>query len=296
MRSLQSVFILATITLVCLLAAGCGRNPRIDSSSDEAFKKSIQAAKDALPESQRQEFEGAVMVVAMEGTNLLALAAAPGGAERQMKDRLNGKTGPEILALASKIRAEAAEKEKAAKAEQESKLRELRAKQVAQMEKEIAELEAEKVRAAEAIEKLALFKIDRSLFYFSKDGFMSEPTIELTVTNGTGQAVARAYFRGVLATPGRSVPWVDDTFNYQISGGLEPGESATWKLRPNMFDGWGSAPRDRQDMVMTVTVVKLDGANGEAFLHSAFSKNQEDRLAKLKTSVEKLKNGEVNPW
>ena len=60
-----------------------------------------------------------------------------------------------------------------------------------------------------------------------------KPIIELTVRNNTGHPVSRAYFEGVLSTPGRSVPWIKDSFNYQISGGLEPNEESTWRLAPN---------------------------------------------------------------
>ena len=95
-----------------------------------------------------------------------------------------------------------------------------------------------------------------------KEYMGNQPIIELTVENRTGQAISRAYFEGTLASPNRSVPWHKDTFNYSISGGLEPGEKAAWSLAPNMFSGWGKieAPADA---VFTVTVERLDGADGE---------------------------------
>ena len=62
-----------------------------------------------------------------------------------------------------------------------------------------------------------------------------EPMIELTVKNGTSETVSCAYFEGAIASPGRSVPWYKDTSNYEIQGGIEPGETATWELAPNQL-------------------------------------------------------------
>jgi len=103
----------------------------------------------------------------------------------------------------------------------------------------------------------------------------------LSVENGTNKAIARAYFKGVIASPGREVPWFTDTFNYQISGGLEPGEKAEWNLAPNMFSDWGkvNAP---SDAVFTVTVIRVDDAQGNpVFGDAEFSERDAKRLAEL---------------
>ena len=110
---------------------------------------------------------------------------------------------------------------------------------------------------------LSRFFVERARFYYSKGGFMEEAVIDLSVRNNGDQAVSRAYFHGVLITPGRSIPWVKENFNYEIPGGLEPGESANWKLSPNMFGEWSKAPKDRDDMVLKVTVTRLDGPDGK---------------------------------
>jgi len=39
---------------------------------------------------------------------------------------------------------------------------------------------------------------------------MTEAIIELTVRNGTGHPISRAYFEGTLSSPGRSIPWYKD--------------------------------------------------------------------------------------
>ena len=84
------------------------------------------------------------------------------------------------------------------------------------------------------------------------------------------------------------MPWVDADFNYSIHGGLEPGESVTWKLAPNQFGEWGKAPKDRDDMVLTVTVDRIDDASGKAIFDAEFSKDDEDRLESLKQRLAEL--------
>jgi hypothetical protein len=102
------------------------------------------------------------------------------------------------------------------------------------------------------------------------------------VRNGTDKAVARAYFEGTIASPDRSVPWHKDTFNYSISGGLEPGEQATWNLAPNMFSDWGKIDAP-SDAVFTVTVERLDGADGEPIYSTTeFGEYERERLEQLK--------------
>ncbi|MBS3895412.1 hypothetical protein [Silanimonas sp.] len=124
----------------------------------------------------------------------------------------------------------------------------------------------------------------RSRFYMDEREFMGKrPIIELSVKNGTSSPVSRAYFEGTIASPDRSVPWHQDTFNYSIPVGLEPGEDATLNLAPNMFSDWGkvNAPADA---IFTVTVEKLDGPDGET-LYSVhdFGEREIGRLAELKS-------------
>ncbi|NQZ57868.1 MAG: hypothetical protein HRT88_10450 [Lentisphaeraceae bacterium] len=131
----------------------------------------------------------------------------------------------------------------------------------------------------------------RSRCSYEKGRFRTEAVIELKLKNNTGHAISRAYFSGVLSSPGRSIPWVKETFNYSISGGLEPGEKVTWNLTPNMFGGWSKAPKNRKDMILTVDVTRIDGADGKAIYDAEFSKRDEEELADLKQRLVKLKEG-----
>ena len=135
--------------------------------------------------------------------------------------------------------------------------------ELALIAEQLDEVSTELAAAKAARAKLDAFTVSSASFTQKRMAYSSRKraTIELTVKNGLEQAVSRAYFVGTLASPGRSIPWVKEGFNYEISGGIEPGEEMTWKLAPNMFDAWGSADPD-DDAVLSVVVVGLDGKGG----------------------------------
>ena len=138
-------------------------------------------------------------------------------------------------------------------------------------------------KAEQAKQQLDKFQVVRSRFYMRERQYLGEqPIIELTVKNGTDQAISRAYFSGTIASPDRSVPWHEDQFNYSISGGLEPGEEATWTLAPNSYSDWGKVDAPA-DAVFTVMVEKLDGPDGKVLYSTrGFSERDQERLAELK--------------
>lgn len=258
-------YLVAFITAFALV--GCGEQ-RIDGSSDESMQASVDKMLEGLSAEEQEAFKEAVLVVALDGKNILD-AATSGNAETVaagFKAKLDGMTRSDVMAKADQLTKERHERERA------------------QALAEIKELEA-KVQAAEAAKAdLAKFQVVRSRFYQREEkySFRKKPIIELTVKNGTEHAISRVYFEGTVASPGRSVPWIKDTFNYQIAGGLEPGEEVSWSLAPNQFSDWGKTVVPA-DAVLTLVTYKIDGANGET-LYSAegLSERALKRLATLK--------------
>jgi hypothetical protein len=248
--------------------AGCS-DPKIDASSDEAMKASVEKVRQSLPESKQKKFDEAIQVLAfsqIDMKNLLAQGAAGvGNTEGKVRQSLDGKTGEQVIAEAERIQAER------------------KARERQQALEEIRELEAQRVKSEAAREELKKFEVIRSRFYLREQQFLGkQPIVELTVKNGTGKAVSRAYFEGTLASPNRSVPWHKGTFNYSISGGLEPGEQATWNLAPNVFSDWGKVQAPT-DAVFTVTVERLDGADGKPIYSTTeFGERDRERLNELK--------------
>ena len=132
-----------------------------------------------------------------------------------------------------------------------------------EIESELTSLNGRLAEIEQARGQLAQFEVVKAKYSKRNLGWgMVEPLIDITVKNGTPTPVSRAYFHGVVKSPERSIPWIEEDFNYQIAGGLEPGEEARWKLSPNMFSEWGTVdvPKEAE---FTVTVVGLDGANDE---------------------------------
>lgn len=251
----------------CSTLFACTAEPRLDGSSEAALEESVEEVRASLPQEHRDEFDEAMTLLALSGLDMARILSGEVDEDEMYADvtqKLHGKTGDEVIAEARRIRAQRQQREK------EQALAEIRELQQKQQQAE---------RAAQSLER---FEVVRSRFYKREGRFgMGEPIIELTVRNGTAHAVSRADFDGVLASPGRSVPWVSESFNYSISGGLEPGEEATWRLAPNLFSKWGTVDAS-DDAVLTVTVRRIDGPDGEPLYDTrAFGEREQRRLQAL---------------
>lgn len=255
------------VGLLLIGALGCG-DPTIDTSTDAAMEESVAEVRESLDPELRARFDTAMMTVGMSGVSVETLMAGEAGSASlvsQVKGKLEGRTGEEVIAMADSIRtAEEAERRR-------------------QAQQEIAELEERKERAEAAEGKLSGFEVQRSRFDMRESYFgREEPIIELTVRNGLDVAVSRAYFTGTLQSEGRSVPWIQEDFNYQIAGGLEPGETATWRLAPNQFGPWGQVEAP-SDAVLTVRIKRLDGPDGEPlFGGDRWDSDDQERLEELR--------------
>jgi hypothetical protein len=224
-----------------LMLAACA-SPKIDGSSPEKFQESTKAVRESLSPDKRAKFDAAItQFVFSAAGNAFTSGGTPDQMESGLAHTLDGLTADGVIARADSVTA-------ARQAEQRK-----------QALAEIAELKARRAGTDSGTAKLRGFSVVSSRFHLERDYGMKQPVIDLTVRNGTSSPVARAYFRGVVASPGRSVPWISDDFTYDINGGLEPGETATWHLSPNPFSGWGTTVP--ADAVLTVETVKLEGLN-----------------------------------
>jgi PBP1b-binding outer membrane lipoprotein LpoB len=253
-----------SVVVIAALLAGCSE-PKLNAASETELKASIQEVKDSLDPSKQQQFNSAIVTIMGSGMDLGAVMRGEQSAEditQGMLARLDGKTADEVIAESERI------------------IREREARQREQALQEIKDLEEKKAAAAAAQSDLEKFQVTKSRLYKRDDGFMKKPIIELSVVNATDKAVSRVFFEGVVASPGRSVPWVEDTFNYSIPGGIEPGESADWALAPNMFSAW--ATEVPADAILTLKAYKLEGP-GYELPEKSFSDNDKERLDTLKS-------------
>ncbi len=79
---------------------------------------------------------------------------------------------------------------------------------------------------------------------------------------------------------------VDTEFNYEIPGGLEPGENASWRLTPNMFGEWSKVPADRLDTIFVVRAIQLDGADRKPLGPERLGDSEEARLLELLDGID----------
>lgn len=282
--------ILFFLGITSLFLTSC--QPTIDASSEESFTASLERMNQSLDEEKKAEFAEAMGVVLLGGFDFgKAMQAAFRGeaydgnaAADSIRMSLDGLNADQIIAKAESIVAEREAKAAAMEAERE-------AKKKAEAVEELADLRKKKADAEEAKLQLARFAVSNARFYKKRQSEyikMEQPIIEMTVTNGTEIAVSRAYFTGTLQSPGRSVPWLKEDFNYSISGGLEPSESDSWSLAPNMFGEWGEVDAP-SDAVLTIEAIRLDGPDGEsAFDASGFTERNAQRMEEILTEYPDL--------
>ena len=103
-----------------------------------------------------------------------------------------------------------------------------------------SELEAANRRLAEQQALIEKILITKPRFWFNAQKYgPDQAVISFTLENKTTIAIKGISMEGTLQTPGRSVPWLKDSFSHDIKGGVEPGERREFDLTPNMFGEWG---------------------------------------------------------
>jgi len=93
---------LKKLSLILVLAAGlaaCGE-PKIDTSSDEAFKKSVAKIEEKLSQKEKEDFAMSLGLL----TLTVAMEAVKEGKspEDALNKKIHGKTASEIIELAKK--------------------------------------------------------------------------------------------------------------------------------------------------------------------------------------------------
>lgn len=259
--------------------------PKIDTTTDETMKTSIQKVKESLKADQQKEFEEAIKLIMFSQIDMRAIFAnAMAGKQmdqeklqNDMKKSLHGKTGLEVIALAK-------EKKKQRQAENAKKEKERISWQKEQDLKDLKKLREKKAEYDKAKVGLSQFKVVSSRFYKQRKNEYSSrlsPVIELEVRNDSKYPISRIFCKGTIRSEGRSVPWLVEDFNYQISGGLEPNETRDWSLAPNMFSEWGrvDAPADA---IFDIEIIGVEGADGkDLYSLRGFSDRDKEKLADL---------------
>ncbi|QEI06860.1 hypothetical protein FXN63_14215 [Pigmentiphaga aceris] len=254
---------------------------RLDGSSDASLRSSVAKMRGSISADKRAQFDHALLSIGFGSINLKLLdkvgtpEAANIGLSPSVLLALDGKNVAEVLATAEEITARRKEVEKIIGLDN------------------ISRLQQKKERHEAALAQLALFEVSKASFKLLPQRYgRPKPLIEMTVTNRTNHAISRAYFEGTVKSPGRSVPWIKEEFNYSIPGGLEPGETVSWSLAPNEYGPWGKTEVPA-DAIMTVTTTQLDGPDNKTIAASSditslkvFTSEDELQLNQLRRKFE----------
>lgn len=144
-------------------------------------------------------------------------------------------------------------------------------------------------------------KISSPRFSYQKVGFVEQPIISFTILNEGTIALKRIFMHGKVQTPGRAIPWVEDDFNYEFPGGLEPKEKQTLNLSPNMFSDWGKVPKEAvKGAILDLSLTAFEDASAKKYGNDEASdqdlKGREKALeGSIKTLDDKIKQLIVNP-
>ncbi|MGD0846957.1 hypothetical protein, partial [Bradyrhizobium sp.] len=130
------------------------------------------------------------------------------------------------------------------------------------LDSEIAQSET---RLQNSGDVLGAVEIGSPDYYWRRSGYVEQPVIEFSVRNNGKFPILRAYFRVVLTTPNRSIPWATQEFVQTFKGGLEPREKQQLTFQPR--GDWNDKQlKDMPNAELKVTVVNFDNANGERMI------------------------------
>ncbi len=256
------------LAFIAFTFLACSSSPKIDASSKESYDASIAKIEKTLNAEQKQTFNEALNEVMSTNIDLKDLGDLISGKfSNDIRKKVDGKTAKEVIVMA--------------KEQKEKRIKEGRAtakQQIDELYKQKAELEAQLV-------ELNKFEVSNAQLSSVYDNFFKRDDyyVTITVKNGTSQAISRAYFEGIMKSPNRDVPWSIEKFDYKINGGINPGESTTWKIKQSIINDWDKSLYPK-DAVLTVKAVKLKGGAGVKELYNAniaFDEYDQKKLEKL---------------
>lgn len=221
---------------------------------------SIERVRASLPESRHAEFNEAVTKIYFSQIDMADIfAEGLGNLEVKAMVALDGLTGEQVIQATAEV--------KKARKKREQSLVEIR--------------ELENLRILADMTRNGL-KVSCARYYKKEMGLRQLFFADLIIKNEGEIAISRIYFKAVLASSNRKVPWNKGEFWENIPGGLEPGEVRQITVLPLFFSG-GVAKDAPPDALLTVTIERLDGPDGET-LYSAMGFDERDRkrLSELK--------------
>lgn len=224
------------LCLLGLLVLGCGE-PRIDTSSGEAYESSMKAVQAPLTEAERAAFRESIEYAFTESRRLRG--------PHNLMGELQGKTAREVIAWVQDIK------------ESVRKVRlEMATKGLPITQKNIAEITALLSRARKDVEVLKGVEILEATFGHREGDPVGAPFVDLRVRNRTGLEIDRIFFAATLSEQGATKPLVAEKFHVTRCA-LKSGEEADWRVDVGLFGDWSKAPADASDLILAVKPVRF---------------------------------------
>jgi hypothetical protein len=238
---------LSLTILCCFLLSGCVFDPAFDTSSWDAYQRSLAAIKAKLSNDDLNRLAIALGYLLIESTpptnidgQFLSDVAAQGNLANpyvilnRLGPKINGRDAATIIKNLS-----------------------------IKLDAEISESEA-RLQHVEAV--LESVEVISPRYYWRRSGYLEQPVIEFAVRNAGKSAISRIYFSTVLTTPNRSIPWAKREFIQTFKGGLEPREKQQLSFQPH-FGDWNDPQLEYlPDAELKVAVTNFEDANGETAL------------------------------
>ena len=248
----RSKRLLAAVVSVALFGLACGQ-PKIDGSSAESLKSSVNKVRGSLPRENRADFDLAMAVIFIKDrglkvdydlVNKLAIDYQQELLQRGMGEDRDGMAAEEVFAEAVRILEE-----------RKTEVEEYHAKKQRQEQRQEQEVR----------DFLSQFKVLEWKLWDKEYSFgISARELTLKVRNETAYAVAHVGYKVTIKSPDRAVPWADeDGVTDVIRGGIEPGEELTCRLTNVQIGGllYAEYPRDAE---VKVEVISLSGPEFES--------------------------------
>jgi len=237
---------LSLTILFCLLLSGCIFDPAFDMSSWEAYQTSLAAVRARLGDNDLRRLDIALKY-------LLAESMMKNGADIQMVSRLDaGESRLSPIVVFNLLKPKIDGKSAAVI------IRNLALK----LDAEISRSES-KLQSPETAD--TPLEVTAPWYHWKRNGRNEQPAIEFSVFNGGTSAVSRIYFRLVLTTPNRSIPWVKQDYIENFKGGLEPREKRQIAFQP--YGDWSDPQlKNLPDAQLKVDIVNYEDASGQRMI------------------------------
>jgi hypothetical protein len=284
----STVFMLLSILLVSYCSKSSdqnenhtGDNLTLDFTTDSSFVGSIQKMQNSLDSSQKHNLNEDLIFIATRGVEApqakYEIISDPTKLRTLLLMRIQGLTGEEILAFARSLK----RKEAIVKIDQS----------IFEINNELRELEESNADANIILGAIRKIEIVDEELVWDESKNPDSIGVRLRIVNTSGYTISKIEINIVVASPGREIPWVEETYYQDFVGGFESGEDRKGFLRRGVSlrnSGWYRLPKNRDDFVLNVIIRDIDGPNLPDISSWSIKKDFTTRIAEQSAMLEKL--------